>query len=80
MHYVYIIKSQKIPDKLYVGYTLDIKARLKTHNSGDSIYTASFMPWELIWYCSFNDKIKALEFEKYLKLHSGRAFSKKRLS
>jgi putative endonuclease len=28
----------------------------------------------LIWYCAFPDKYKALEFEKYLKSHSGRAF------
>lgn len=29
---------------------------------------------------SFPDKYKALEFEKYLKSHSGRAFAKKRLT
>jgi len=33
----------------------------------------------LVWYCAFGDKFKALEFEKYLKSHSGRAFGKKRL-
>ncbi|MDX2095626.1 MAG: GIY-YIG nuclease family protein, partial [Alphaproteobacteria bacterium] len=36
-------------------------------------------PWELVWYCAFPDKYKALEFEKYLKSHSGRAFANKRL-
>jgi putative endonuclease len=32
-----------------------------------------------MWYCAFPDKYKALEFEKYLKSGSGRAFAKKRL-
>ncbi|MDU1695132.1 MAG: GIY-YIG nuclease family protein, partial [Bradyrhizobium sp.] len=33
----------------------------------------------LVWYCAFPDKSNALAFEAYLKSHSGRAFSKKRL-
>jgi predicted GIY-YIG superfamily endonuclease len=37
------------------------------------------MPWILVWYCAFPDKQRALAFEAYLKSHSGRAFSKKRL-
>nr|WP_283809955.1 GIY-YIG nuclease family protein [Bradyrhizobium forestalis] len=40
---------------------------------------AKFKPWKLVWYCAFPDKMKALAFETYLKSHSGRAFSKKRL-
>ncbi len=80
MYYIYIIKSQKIADKFYVGYTLDIESRLRTHNTGGSVYTAAHKPWELVWYCSFNDKMKAVEFEQYLKSHSGRAFMQKRLA
>lgn len=80
MYYIYIIKSQKISDKFYVGYTNNIVARLKTHNSAGSVYTADYTPWELIWHCSFTDKLKALEFEVYLKSHSGRAFMQKRLT
>lgn len=72
MHYVYIIKSQKIPDKFYVGYTLDIESRLKVHNNGGSVYTADYKPWGLVWHCSFSDKMKAIAFEEYLKSHSGR--------
>jgi predicted GIY-YIG superfamily endonuclease len=36
-------------------------------------------PWELTWYCAIPDKYRALEFEKYLKSHFGRAFAKKPL-
>jgi putative endonuclease len=61
------------------GATSDLKQRLPDHNAGKSTHTAKFKPWKLVWYCAFPDKYKALEFEKYLKSHSGRAFAKKRL-
>jgi len=79
MWYVYIIRSTNFPDQEYTGATQDLKQRLSDHNSGKSTHTSKFAPWELGWYCAFPDKYKALEFEKYLKSHSGRAFAKKRL-
>ena len=80
MWYVYIIRSISHPEQEYVGTTADLKRRLPEHNAGRSAHTAKFKPWQLVWYCAFPDKFKALEFEKYLKSHSGRAFAKKRLS
>ena len=77
--YVYIIRSINSPEQEYIGATADLKRRLPEHNAGKSTHTAKFKPWELVWYCAFPDKYKALEFEKYLKSHSGRAFAKKRL-
>jgi predicted GIY-YIG superfamily endonuclease len=56
-----------------------LKQRIADHNAGRSAHTAKFIPWKLVWYCAFTDKLQALEFEKYLKSHSGRAFAKKRL-
>jgi len=79
MWYVYIIRSIAFPNQLYYGATADLKQRLADHNAGKSTHTAKYAPWELVWYCAFPDKIKALEFEKYLKSHSGRAFASKRL-
>jgi predicted GIY-YIG superfamily endonuclease len=66
-------------DQEYTGATENMKQRLADHNAGKSAHTAKFMPWKLIWYSAFSDKFKALEFEKYLKSHSGRAFASKRL-
>ena len=80
MWYVYILRSTEFPDQEYVGVTEDLKRRILEHNAGKSKHTAKFKPWKLIWYCAFSDKHKALEFEAYLKSHSGRAFTKKRLS
>jgi predicted GIY-YIG superfamily endonuclease len=77
--YVYIIRSVANPEQEYVGASEDLKQRMADHNAGKSTHTAKFMPWELVWYSAFADKYRALAFEKYLKSHSGRAFSKKRL-
>ncbi|MGF1611852.1 MAG: GIY-YIG nuclease family protein [Kiloniellales bacterium] len=79
MWYVYIIRSTTAPRQEYVGATADLKRRIADHNAGKSSHTEKFTPWELVWYCAFHDKYKALEFERYLKSHSGRAFAKKRL-
>jgi hypothetical protein len=37
------------------------------------------MPWKIKTAIAFKDNDKAIEFEKYLKSQSGRAFAKKRL-
>ncbi len=77
MHYVYLIKSLKISDKTYIGYTTDLKQRLDKHNTGGSVYTANYRPWKLVMYLCFDSESKAREFEKYLKSGSGYAFAKK---
>ncbi|WP_064707530.1 GIY-YIG nuclease family protein [Rhizobium bangladeshense] len=79
MWYVYILRSVNFPDQEYTGSTADLKQRLSAHNAGKSAHTAKFAPWKLLWYCAFPDKHNALQFETYLKSHSGRAFASKRL-
>lgn len=79
MWYVYIIRSVKTPEQEYIGATSNLRQRMSAHNARKSTHTAKFVPWELAWYSAFPDKLKALDFEKYLKSHSGRAFAKKRL-
>ena len=69
MWYVYIIRSINFPDQEYVGATEDLKRRVPEHNAGKSAHTSKFKPWQLVWYCAFPDKYKALAFEKYLKSH-----------
>jgi putative endonuclease len=78
MWYVYTIRSISFPDQEYIGATEDLKKRIADHNAGKSRHTSKFMPWQLLCYTAIPDKFKALEFEKYLKSHSGRAFAKKR--
>ncbi len=77
-YYVYLIRSIKYPQTIYVGYTTDVTERLKTHNSGGSIHTKKDKPWEMVVCISFKEIHCAKQFEKYLKSQSGRAFIKKR--
>ena len=77
MYYTYILKSKKDGTN-YVGYTGDLKKRLKDHNECRSKYTSTKAPYVLIWYGAFISKEKAMAFEKYLKSSSGFAFSRKR--
>ena len=79
MHYTYIIRSTSFPDKTYIGSTSELKARLSYHNAGRSPHTSKYAPWKIEFYAAFPNKYKALEFEAYLKSHSGKAFAKERL-
>ena len=79
MFYVYIIQSINSPNQFYIGFSENIKNRLIEHNNGKSTHTNKFKPWKLIYYCAFENKIRALDFEKYLKTASGIAFRNKRL-
>jgi putative endonuclease len=76
-YYVYILQSKNYPDRYYTGYTINIKKRILKHNEGSVPYTSKYKPWKMNTAIAFNDKEKALSFEKYLKSHSGRAFAKK---
>ena len=79
MHYVYLLRSRPYSAQTYIGYTVDLKTRLQTHNAGGSIHTRRHLPWKLEGYLAFTDKYRALEFERYLKSHSGQVFAAKRL-
>jgi putative endonuclease len=78
MFYVYIIQSIAFPKQFYTGYSENLANRFKDHNEGKSTYTNKFKPWRLIYYCAFDSKKKALDFESYLKTSSGIAFRNKR--
>ncbi len=78
MYYVYLIQSKSHPDQRYIGYSEDLRARLKAHNAGQSVHTAKYRPWHLITYLAFSEKQRALDFERYLKSGSGKAFANKR--
>jgi predicted GIY-YIG superfamily endonuclease len=67
------------PDQRYIGFTTNLKQRLKSHNEGASVHTAKYRPWKLVSYFAFDDERRAREFEHYLKSGSGRAFANKRL-
>jgi putative endonuclease len=77
MHYVYLIESVREPHEIYLGRTEDLRARLADHNAGRSVHTAKFRLWNLVQYHAFAEQRQAVEFERYLKSGSGRAFRKR---
>jgi putative endonuclease len=79
MRYVYLIRSLSAPGQRYVGVTSNLEGRLCTHNAGGSPHTSKYRPWELVAYVCFQHDDRAIDFERYLKSGSGRAFANKRL-
>jgi putative endonuclease len=78
MYFTYILKSCN-DGKLYTGSTENVETRLKKHNAGSVPSTRDRRPFELHAYLAFNSKKRALDFEKYLKTGSGKAFLSKRV-
>ncbi len=78
IYYTYVLKSS-IDDKLYIGWTDDLKHRLAKHNSGDVIATRNRRPMSLVYFEGCTNKQKAIEREKYFKTGFGRRFLKNRI-
>lgn len=70
MYYVYILKDKN--NRLYTGYSSDLKRRLSEHKQGKVHTTYRMDSILLIYYESFIDKIDAQEREKYLKTTQGK--------
>jgi len=79
MFYTYVLKSLK-NDRLYTGYTDDLKNRFTRHNRGLVDVTKSSKPWKIIYYEACNKEKDAIAREKALKTGFGRAYLKRRLS
>ena len=77
MFYVYILRLSN--NSYYIGYSSDLKERIKYHNYGLVPSTKNLRPVKLIYYSAFLSQKKATDFEKYLKTSSGFAFRNKRL-
>jgi putative endonuclease len=65
--YVYVLKSLK-DEKLYIGFTRDLRKRLQEHDTGMSQATRYRAPFELIYYEAFKSENDAKRREIKLKL------------
>lgn len=65
-YYTYILKSLK-NNSLYIGYTSDLRKRFERHNKGLNKATKPFIPYKLIHYEAFLNRIDAKRREVYLK-------------
>jgi putative endonuclease len=64
--FLYILQSQKDGD-YYKGVTQDIEKRLFEHNTGQSRFTSTKMPWNLVYVFAFETKREALIEERRVK-------------
>ena len=68
MYYVYVIQN-KINKKIYIGYTRDLKRRMKEHYHRIILGNTQGKDWELVYYEAFRSKIDAQHREQKLKDH-----------
>ena len=78
MHYVYVLRSAN-DDGLYIGYSADLRRRMREHRDGVSFATSFRRPWRLIYYEAYLNQKDALGREKYLKSGAGRRFLRAQL-
>ena len=70
-YYVYILLSEK-DHKFYIGYTNNIKNRLREHESGEVASTKWRLPVKLIYYEMHLSQKDALRREDYFKTTAGK--------
>jgi len=69
MFYVYVLQSEK-DNKLYIGFTSNLKERIKNHNLGLNASTKYRLPLKLIYYEAYLNEKDARLKERFYK--SGR--------
>lgn len=69
MFFIYILRSKKYK-RLYIGYTNDLRKRLKEHKSGLVAATKPYIPWRLVYYEAYSSEQEARHREHNLKLRS----------
>ncbi|HJK86430.1 MAG TPA: GIY-YIG nuclease family protein [Candidatus Megaira endosymbiont of Nemacystus decipiens] len=77
MHYVYFLELSN--GNIYVGFSSNLKQRIKAHNDAKVPATTGFLPAKLKSYVAVETKEKATALEKYFKTGSGKAVALKRL-
>ena len=78
-YYVYILRNQK-SEKLYNGFTKDLKKRLFYHSHQMSKFTGRSVGWKLIYAEAYISEKDARKREAFLKTGRGREVIRKQLS
>jgi putative endonuclease len=66
MFYVYVLHS--VPDKgLYIGFSTNLRKRLKEHSQGLAFATSHRRPWKLIYYEAYIEEADASGRERSQK-------------
>ncbi len=79
MYYVYILRSE-FDNNSYIGYTENLKRRIKEHKNGQVISTSKRLPIKLIMYEAYLLEADARAREKFFKTTKGKMQLRKQLS
>src|SRR5689334_1493578 len=72
MFYTYVLR-------LYIGYSANLKKRLREHEEGVAFATSYRGPWKLIYYEAYVEQADAEGREHFLKSGSGRRLLRRQL-
>ncbi len=78
MYYFYVLTFLK-NDKLYLGFTNNLRRRIQDHKSGQSDFTSRNGDFSLIFYEAYLNKKDSQEAERYFKTGHGREVLKEKL-
>ncbi|MFA6405453.1 MAG: GIY-YIG nuclease family protein, partial [Candidatus Paceibacterota bacterium] len=70
MFYTYFLQSENY-DETYIGFTSDLKNRVREHNQGLTPSTKRYRPWKLVYYEACVNEKDAKRREGYLKTTQG---------
>lgn len=73
MHYVYILYSEKC-NRHYIGFSVDVDARLKRHNSGMVTATKNCKPYRICATKAFPTVAEARKEELRIKKQKSRVY------
>ena len=71
MFYIYLLRSIT-NGKIYTGYTVDLKRRIKEHFRNEVHTTKRYKNIKLIYFEAYINKKDAMERENYLKTTKGK--------
>ncbi|MFC1500915.1 GIY-YIG nuclease family protein [Elusimicrobiota bacterium] len=77
-YYIYVLYS-KLDNRFYVGYTKNLKERIKRHLTSENHTTSRFKSIELVYSEACKNGKDARVREKQLKTGFGRGYIKKRI-
>jgi putative endonuclease len=78
MFYAYVLKSMR-HEYFYKGHCQDLQKRISQNNSGMTESLRPYIPFELVYYETFETEQEAIAREKYFKTAAGRRFLKKKI-
>jgi len=72
MFYVYVLQSLR-DKKLYIGFSTNLRNRIKDHNSGSTKSTKPRRPFRLLYYEAYLSEKDARRREIYFKTEKGKS-------